>query len=185
MRYTRARFTSGRRAEASCGTLRRWEQCSTAQSSGLAAARSRRALVRESRTWPTFSPRPSARDHAVQQRFREAAFRERERARASADHRNVSVYAIGENDVERYRNRDVAELRLSRHAENMLQVGEPRIKIPTRQVRTSGDPRELFTSRSESSCRPRWRSCPVSRRRPFAQRDSFRRSSRLPADIPC
>ena len=42
---------------------------------------------------------------------------------ASADHRNVSVYAIGENDVERYGNRDVAELRLSRHAENMLQVG--------------------------------------------------------------
>ena len=49
---------------------------------------------------------------------------------ASADHRNVSVYAIGENDVERYGNRYVAELRLSRHAENMLQVGEPRIKNP-------------------------------------------------------
>ena len=42
---------------------------------------------------------------------------------ASADYGNVSVYAIGENDVERYGNRDVAELRLSRHAENMLQVG--------------------------------------------------------------
>lgn len=42
---------------------------------------------------------------------------------ASADYGNVSVYAVGENDVERYWNRDVAELRLSRHAENMLQVG--------------------------------------------------------------
>jgi hypothetical protein len=42
---------------------------------------------------------------------------------ASADHGNVSVYAVGENDVERYRNRYVAELRLSRQAGNMLQVG--------------------------------------------------------------
>jgi len=49
---------------------------------------------------------------------------------ASADYGNLSVYAIGENDVERYWNRYVAELRLSRHAENMLQVGAPRIKNP-------------------------------------------------------